>query len=128
NGVDYTFDVSREPLFYEAIRVPRLQLALLQRRIVLADGLVEERFARHIECVIDAVNPGHIGAEADLAGHVHRNVYAQMRVTRDRINQTPEGSLAGQRVIVGFGEILRWYAGFRYSLDGAGNVLREKSC
>src|SRR3954471_10364866 len=76
--------------------VPRVQLTVLEPRVVFADCFIEQRFARCIESVVDFVHPGHIGTEANLSGHVYGDVHAKMSITGNRIDQSLEWRFAGQ--------------------------------
>src|SRR6185312_843436 len=67
-----------------------LQRPVAQPRPVAADGGVETLAAAHVDVVLRAVDPLHIGTEACAAAEVERQVDAEAARLRDGVDQTPE--------------------------------------
>src|ERR671918_1962307 len=84
--------------------IARLDGAVLEAGVVLPDRLIEARGASRIDVVVDAFDPFDVGAKAHLAPEIDRDMDAEPRPLRHRIDQMRERPRAGQGVVVALAE------------------------
>ena len=85
-----------------------VELAVVQRGIIVADEVEELRQLLRLEAVVDLRDPGDVGAKLAAVAQVYGGMQAEPCAVRHRVDVAAEGGLARQRVIlalrvVGFG-------------------------
>ncbi|MCY1214725.1 hypothetical protein D9M72_265510 [compost metagenome] len=106
--------------------IARLQLTVLQGGVIAAHRLVEGRFARGVEAVVDAVAPAQVRPELALPTEVERHVGAQGAFTPGRVHEMAEGRFARQREVVADRVVQRWHQAGRHAVDPRCHLLRTQ--